>query len=294
MPSQFDTLTQINLDDLVSSFGWERQPLLASLLRRLFLKPAKKFAHQMVDFDTDVGKTSLVEASQRIMRQRYVHDVRVHGREHVPATGPALFLSNHPGMTDTISLFLAIGRSDLNIIALHRPFLAALTNTAKNLFFMDDEPAKRLNAIRQISSHLRAGHAGLTFPAGGIEPDPDVYPGALGSLDNWIDSAGAFVRLAKDTQIVPVLVSSVIWQKTARHWLTHLKQTRVEREKLAAAFQLLAMISRDARPTTVHVRFAKPTSLAEVGSTEGIHQVVVERMRGLIQNQNEDAGVSVL
>jgi hypothetical protein len=294
MPSQLDTLTKINLDDLVSSFGWERQPLLASLLRRLFLKSATKFAQQMVDFDTDVGNTSLAEASHRLMRQRYVQDVRVHGREHVPATGPALFLSNHPGMTDTISLFLAIGRSDLNIIALHRPFLASLTNTAKNLFFIDDEPAKRLNAVRQISAHLRAGHAGLTFPAGGIEPDPDVYPGAVDSLNNWIDSAGAFVRLAKETQIVPVLVSSVIWHKTAHHWLTHLKRTRVEREKLAAAFQLLAMISRDARPTTVHVRFAKPTSLAEAGSTEAIHQVVIERMRGLIQNQTKDVGVSVL
>jgi hypothetical protein len=294
MSSQLDTLTQINLDDLVSSFGWEQQPLLASILRRLFIRPAQQFAQQMVDFDTDVANTSLAEASHRLMRQRYVQDVRVHGREHVPTAGPALFLSNHPGMTDTISLFLAIGRSDLNIIALHRPFLASLTNTARNLFFIDDEPAKRLNAVRQISAHLRAGHAGLTFPAGGIEPDPDVYPGAVDSLNNWIDSAGAFVRLAKETQIVPVLVSSVIWQKTAHHWLTHLKRTRIEREKLAAAFQLLAMISRDARPTTVHVRFAKPTSLAEVGSTEAIHQVVIERMRGLIQSQNEDAGVSVL
>ena len=294
MPSQLDTLTQINLADLVSSFGWERQPLLASMLRRLFLKPAIKFAQQMVDFDNDVGKTSLAEASQRIMRQRYVQDVRVHGREHVPATGPALFLSNHPGMADTISLFLAIGRSDLNIIALQRPFLAALTNTANNLFFIDDEPAKRLHAIRQISTHLRAGKAGLTFPSGGIEPDPDVYPGAVDALNNWVDSAGAFVRLAKDTQIVPVLVSSVIWQKTARHWLTRLKRTRVEREKLAAAFQLLAMIARDARPTTVHVRFAEPTSLAEAGSIEAIHPVVIERMRGLIQNQNQDTGVSIL
>ena len=70
MLSQLDTLTQINLADLVSSFGWERQPLLASMLRRLFLKPAIKFAQQMVDFDNDVGKTSLAEASQRIMRQR--------------------------------------------------------------------------------------------------------------------------------------------------------------------------------------------------------------------------------
>jgi hypothetical protein len=294
--SQLDKLIQINLDDLVSSFGWEKQPFLAGMARRLFIRPAQQFAQQMVDFDNNVGKIGLAEASRQILRQRYVYDVRVHGREHIPATGPALFLSNHPGMTDTISLFLAIGRLDLNIIALQRPFLASLTSTAKNLFFIEDEPAKRLNAIRKISTHLRAGGAGLTFPAGEIEPDPDVYPGAIDSLNNWVDSAGTFVRFAKDTQIVPVLVSSVIWQKTARHWLTRLKRTRVEREKLAAALQLLAMVTRDAHPTTVHVRFAKPLTLDEIGSTDSqaIHAKVIERMQGLIQNMPTDEGVSVL
>jgi hypothetical protein len=296
MTSQLDTLTQINLDDLVSSFGWEKQPRLAALVRRLFIQPAKKFAQQMVDFDNEVGRNGLAEASRNIMRQRYVYDVRVHGRENVPVTGPALFLSNHPGMTDTISLFVAINRPDLHIIAMHRPFLASLTNTAKNLFFIEDEPTKRLNAIRQISAHLRAGGAGLTFPAGEIEPDPDVYPGALDSLNNWIDSAGVFVRFAKETQIVPVLVSSVIWQKTARHWLTRFKRTRFEREKLAAALQLLAMVTRDARPTTVHVRFAKPLTLDEIGSTDSqaIHAKVIERMQGLIQNVPTDEGISAL
>lgn len=296
MPSQLDILTQINLDDLVSSFGWKQQSLLASILRRLFMKPAQKFAQQMVDFDNDVGKIGLVEASRQTMRKRYVHDVRVYGREHVPANGPALFLSNHPGMADTISLFVAINRPDLHIIALHRPFLAALTQTTGNLFFIEDEPAKRMNAIRQISAHLRAGGAGLTFPAGEIEPDPDVYPGALDSLNNWTDSAGVFVRFAKDTQIVPVLVSSVIWKKTAQHWITHLKPTRFEREKLAAALQLLAMITRDARPTTVRVRFAKPITLDEIGSTDSqaIHAKVIERMQGLIQNMPTDEGISAL
>jgi len=296
MSSQFDTLVQINLDDLVSSFGWEQQPLLASIPRRLFIQPAKKFAHQMVDFDNSVGKTGLADASRQIMRQRYVHDVRVHGREHVPANGPTLFLSNHPGMADTISLFAAINRPDLNIIALHRPFLASLVNVTKTLFYISDDAAERMRAVRQVSAHLRNGGSALTFPAGEIEPDPDVYPGALDSLNNWIDSAGVFIRFAKDTQIVPVLVSGVIWQKTARHWLTRLKRTRSEREKFAAALQLLAMVTRDARPTTVHVQFAKPITFAEVGSTEAqsIHQVVLERMRGLIQNPINDAGVSAL
>ncbi len=296
MPSQLDTLTAINLDDLVASFGWQGYPLLASALRRVFAKPARKFARQIMNFDNSVGESSLAEASRRIMRTNYVRDVRVHGREHVPAAGPALLLSNHPGMADTISLFAAINRADLKIIALHRPFLESLEYTTRQLFFIDDDPAKRMNAVRQVSAHLKNGGSVLTFPAGEIEPDPDVYPGALDSLKNWTDSAGVFLRLARDTKIVPVMVSGVIWERTARHWLPRLKRTRVEREKLAAALQLLVIILRDARPNTVHVHFAKPITLEEIGSTDAqaIHQVVIERMRGLIQNPPTEEGVSAL
>jgi len=294
--SQLDTLTQINLDDLVSSFGWEKHPFLASMVRRIFIKPARKFAQQMTDFDNAVGKVGLAEASRQIMRQRYVKDVRVHGYEHFPANGPVLFLSNHPGMADTISLFAAIDRTDLKIIALHRPFLVSLTNTTERLFFIDENPAERMRAVRQVTTHLRNGSSALTFPAGEIEPDAEVYPGALESLNKWTDSAGVFMRFALQTKIVPVLVRGVIWEKTARHWLTRFKRTRFEREKLAAALQLLAMVTRDARPTTVHVQFAKPITLDEVGSTDAqaIHQVVIKRMRGLIESSSEDPGESVL
>ena len=296
MPSQLDTLTQINLDDLVSSFGWEKSPLLASALHKISFNPARKFARQVVEFDNAVGQTGLAEASRRMMRKYYVKDVRVHGRQHVPANGPVLFLSNHPGMADTISLFAAIDRPDLKIIALHRPFLASLVNTTHHLFFIDHDPVERMRAVRQVTSHLRSGGSALTFPAGEIEPDPEVYPGALESLDTWTDSAGVFMRFAKDTKIVPVLVSGVIWAKTARHWLTHLKHTRLEREKLAAAFQLLALITRNARPTTVHVRFAKPISLDAVGSTDtqAIHQAVMNGMRELIEIGPAGEGISAL
>lgn len=296
MPSQLDTLTRINLDDLVASFGWEGNPLLTALVRRAFVRPARKFARQMADFDVRVGQTDLATASREIMRKLYVRDVRSHGREHIPLSGPALFLSNHPGMADTISLFAAINRPDLKIIALHRPFLESLTSTTSQLFFIDDDPSKRMNAVRGVASHLKNGGSALTFPAGSIEPDPLAYPGALDSLSNWTDSAGVFVRFARDTKIVPVLVSGVIWERSARHWLTRFKRTRHEREKFAAALQLLALVVGNARPNTVHVRFARPIALEEVGSTDSqaIHRAVLERMRGLIHSQPEDAGVSAL
>jgi 1-acyl-sn-glycerol-3-phosphate acyltransferase len=294
--SQLDTLTQINLDDLVASFGWQDDPRLSALVRRGFVCPARKFARQMVDFDNLAGQTSLAEASRTIMQRLYVRDVRVHGREHIPPAGPVLFLSNHPGMADTISLFAAINRTDLKIIALHRPFLASLTNITTDLFYISDDASERMRAVRGASAHLRNGGSALTFPAGSIEPDPLVYPGALDSLSKWTDSAGVFLRLARDLRIVPILVSGVIWERTARHWLTRLKRTRFEREKLAAALQLLAIILRDARPTTVHVQFAEPITLEEIGSTDSgaIHARIIERMQGLIRNKPGNEGVSAL
>lgn len=296
MTSPLNIITAINLDDLVTAFGWEQQPLLASILRKIFIRPARRFAQQVLDFDRDVGQTNLAEASRQLMRKHYVKDVRVHGREHVPPTGPVLFLANHPGMADTISLFAAINRPDLKIIALHRPFLASLPNTTEQLIVIDDDPAKRLNAVRQVSTHLREGGSVLTFPAGEIEPDPTVYPGALEALDTWTDSAGVFLRFTRDAKIVPVLVSGVIWDQTANHWLPRLKRARLEREKLAAALQLLMLITRNARPNVVHVRFARPITLHEVGSTEAqaIHQVVIERMQELIKQPSREEGVSVL
>ncbi len=296
MPSPLDALTQINLDDLVSSFGWEKNLFLASILHKLFNRLARKFAGQVIGFDNEVGKSNPAEASRNIMRKMWVQDVRAHGLEHVPAKEPVLFLSNHPGMSDTVSLFAAINRPDLKIIALHRPFLELMVNTTAQLFFIDDDPNKRTNAVRQVANHLRAGGSVLTFPAGEIEPDPDVYAGALDSLDTWTDSAGVFLRFARDAKIVPVLVSRVVWEKTARHWIPRLKRARAEREKLAAALQLLIVLTRDARPNTVHVRFAKPITLGEVGSTDAqaIHRVVVNRMKDLIQNPPNENGVSVL
>jgi hypothetical protein len=103
------------------------------------------------------------------------------------------------------------------------------------------------------------------------------------------------MRFAPETKIVPVLVSGVIWKKTARHWLTRIKRTRFDRERLAAALQLLTMVAYDARPTTVKIRFAKPIILDDVGTeTQTIHQAVIASMRGLIQSPVEGAGVSAL
>jgi hypothetical protein len=290
-----DALVRINLDDLVTALGWQKWPVLRAAARFLFQGAAEKFADQMLEFDRDVGQVGLSEAARRMLKG-YVKNLHVFGLENLPAAGPALILSNHPGMTDTLCLFSALGRSDLLIIALRRPFLQALPNVSKHLIFLDDDPSKRIVAVRQAARHLRSGGALLTFPAGRIEPDPDVYSGAWESLANWLDSAGIFVRFAPDTKVVPVLVRSVLWDRAVRHPLTRLRSGKTEREQLGASLQLLAQILFKAAPVTVKLQAAPPLLTHGNGVEEhnAIHTSVLDRMRTLLLEPPIGEGTAVL
>ncbi len=291
---QLKTLTQINLDDLVAAFGWQNHRVLSPALRKLFFRPAHKFAKQMMDFDTAIGQHGLVDAS-RLTQRYYVQDIRIFGADLIPP-GPFLALSNHPGMTDTISLFCALARPDLKIIALDRPFLNALPNMSKRLFYVKNDPAASMSLIRQVVSHLRNGGSVLTFPAGQIEPDPDVYPGASESLQSWTDSVGVFIRMAPETAVLPVLVRNVIWDKAANFPLLKIKKTKDEREKLAVALQLLSMMLWNSKPVSVTVQIGEPITAKKLKATDtqSVHQAVLGEMKNLIENPPVGEGLSVL
>jgi hypothetical protein len=294
MTSNFETLTHINLDDLVASFGWQDHPLLARLLRMLFLKPAQIFASHVVEYDEVVGSHGLVEGGWNLVR-RYVNDLRIINADRIPDSA-FLALSNHPGMADTVALFAALNRKDLHIIALDRPFLNALPNTTAQLFYVHDDAAKRMTLVRQVSAHLKSGGATLTFPAGQIEPDPDVHPGAVEALQAWTDSVGVFIRLAPNAAILPVLVRNVLAKKYARHWLLKIKKTREEKEKLTTALQLLGMIIFGEKPVTITIQIGRPIYVKDLGmnDTAAIHRAVLAEMKHLIENPPDGGEASVI
>jgi hypothetical protein len=292
--STIETLTKINLDDLISSFGWQNRPFLSRLLRYTFIYPPLTFAHQMAEFDAAIATHGLVEAS-RVAIRNYSEDIRIFGQDRIPDSA-FLALSNHPGMTDTLSLFIALHRNDLKVIALDRPFLNALPNMSKQLAYVTDDPGLRFRLIRQLSAHLRNGGAALTFPAGHIEPDPDVQKGAADSLRSWTDSAGIFIRMAPETAVLPVLVRGVVRKDFAFHPLTHLKKARQEREKLAAALQLLAHVMLKMRDVHIRVQIGNPVYARNLGTTETkvIHQAVLTEMKQLIENPPVGEGERLL
>ena len=102
--------------------------------------------------------------------------------------------------------------------------------------------------------------------------------------------------MAPDTLILPVLVRNVISGGLARNPLLKLKRSREERERLAAALQLLSMILWSARPVSVTVQVGRAIAARDLGSLDAgvIHRAVLQEMSQLIANPPQGAGVSVL
>jgi hypothetical protein len=253
-------------------------------MRYTFVYPPLAFARQIAEFDSNIATYGLVQAS-RLALSQYTNDLQIFGRDRIPASG-FLALSNHPGLTDTLSLFVGLNRNDLKVIALNRPFLNAMPNMSKQLGYVTDDPGERFKLIRQLSAHLRNGGAALTFPAGHIEPDPDVQKGSVDSLRSWTESASLFIRMAPGAAVLPVVVRGVVRKNIAFHPFTHLKRARQEREKLAAALQLLAHVMLRMRDVHVRVQIGNPIYARDLGTTETkvIHQAVLAEMKDLIEN----------
>lgn len=254
MISPLDDLIAINTQDFLDAWGLNQLPIGKRLLRWLARPSATTFARQLLAYDQAVGEGALQKGGLFLTRQ-YAGGLQVAGREHIPATGPILILSNHPGLTDTVALFTAIARPDLRVIALDRPFLRSLPNTASHLYLLPDDAPGRMSITRSVSNYLRKGGAVLTFPGGEIEPDPLVLPGAVESLATWSESVGLFARLVPQTKIIPAIISGVLSPAAQRHPLVQLRRDRKKREFLGATFQILW---KPYRTNIVKVAFAPP------------------------------------
>ena len=260
MTSHFDTLVEINTQDFLNAWGLDQLRFGQSILRVLSRPPAAAFARELIAYDAEVGRGGLPRGGLALIK-RYTSGLQVAGAENVPKDGPVFVLSNHPGLSDTVALFAAIARTDLSVLALDRPFLRALPNTARHLFMLPDDIGGRPAMIRAAANYLRKGGALLTFPAGQIEPDPLVLPGAVESLKNWSESVDVFARLAPQTRIVAAIVSGVLSPEAQRNPIIRLRRDRKKREFLGATFQILWP---PYRRNVVRVAFAPPLLAADL------------------------------
>lgn len=286
-PASAEGIARVCAEELVSAFGLggvrgaPRRVLLAAAR-----PPVRRLAAQVSTYDAVVGEEGL-RAGGTWALERMARRYEFRGRENVPARGPLLVVSNHPGLADAVALFAAVPRADLRVVAAERALLGEMPNTSRHLISVPEGSAEgRLRAVRGVARHLRGGGAVLTFPGGRIEPDPALLPGAAEALARWSDSVELFARLAPDLVVVPAVVSGVVSPAALRLPVTRLRRERKDREWLAATLQMLAPALR--RGVSVRVEFGAPISPRT--SSGGVAEAVLAEVRRIILEHEARAG----
>jgi hypothetical protein len=275
-----ETLIKINSKDLLTAFGINNNLLGRTSLMRLVRPAAKRFAEQVLAYDTAVGRDGLSEATRAYLRYN-VGSVKFAGVENLPNDGPLLIASNHPGMSDALALFAILQRDDLRIIARDRDFLRAMPNIMSHLLVVSDVESERIRATRAVTTLLKQNHPVLTFPAGTIEPDPASMPGAVENLVNWSSSLDLFARLVPQLRVVPVIVRGVISTKALRNPIIRVRRTQKDRNWLAATLQIVV---RAYQNVDVRVLFGKAVQLAHVPPGSTMTQAITQQAYQLIQH----------
>jgi 1-acyl-sn-glycerol-3-phosphate acyltransferase len=280
-----DTLTRINLQDMLDNFGLSHLQHGRGFIERLFWLPAQLLARQVIRFDQRIGEVGLANAARELLFQ-YIAHLDVIGADHVPTQGGVILAANHPGMVDTLACFTATPRDDVHPVSIDRPFVRVLPHIAERTFWVSQNPNERLIVVRQVARFLQRGGAVLICPAGQIEPDPAVMPGAIESLAGWSDSLGLFVRLAPDSVIVPTVVSGVIYEPSLHNPLARLRREKKDRERVAAtlqaALQSSGLIKNRMR---VKIEFGAPMHAADLislGDATAITHAVTDTIKPII------------
>lgn len=227
-------LRDLNIDDLLKGLGWQDLARRLPPLRRLFDAPSTKLARIILSFDRLVGELGIASAAAVSLGHLGV-SVNLSGQRPIST---CLHVSNHPGLYDALALLSIIGRDDLKIIAISRPFLRQLPNLARHFLFLPPDGGGTQAVIRMAVTHLRNGGGVLTFPAGAIETDPAWNPRASDSLREWSVSTNLFSRLVPGLLIQPWVVSGVHHPEFLKSPLLKIRRRPHDRPWLAAVLQL--------------------------------------------------------
>lgn len=263
--AQVDELTRAISIEILVAAGLPRTGLLPALLRPLVWPPAHRFASLASEFDRRVAASGLTDAVRWAL-SRFVEGTHAHGTEHIPASGPLIVASNHPGSYDGLVIASYLAREDLKIIASDVPFLRNMHATSPQLIYTTLDSHARMAAAREAMRHLRDGGALLLYPSAQVDPDPAFLPGARQELGKWSSSLPLFVRQAPETQVLVTIVSGVLAPSCYHHPLTLLRREQRLKQFLAEFLQVgqQVMFGRRFGLEPV-VRFAPPLTASALG-----------------------------
>jgi hypothetical protein len=260
-----DAMRERITDEVFYALGLRKSGTLRKLLGRLFYRPTQRFARIFAAADDAVGRAGMPAGCASV-----VHDfgVRVtsRGTENIPAEGPVIVASNHPGAYDSVCLgSCVLHRQDLRIIVYEVGFYHAMPNCDRQFIYATDDQSGRMLTLRTAIQHLNQGGSLLQFGTGLIDPDPEVFPGAEEEVEKWSPSVEVMLRKCPETKLVLTAASGVVLPRFAYHPVTRLRQTPMDRRRLAEVTQILTQLaSPGSVKINAHFSFAEPVTVEEL------------------------------
>jgi 1-acyl-sn-glycerol-3-phosphate acyltransferase len=285
-----DELSRSLIQEIFTAFSIPRRSLTRRLLAPLLWLPAHRFSRLMARVDQEIGQGGIRQGTRWLLTQ-VVDSARVSGAETIPADGPLIIASNHPGTYDSLVICSALPRDDLKILVSGVPFVRALPASQPYLIFVTSEVPTRMAALRAAIDHLRAGGALLIFPSGTYDPDPALNKeGALKALELWSPSLDLFLRKVPATRAVLATASGVLAESCLRHPVVRLAsrgRRGLNSQKLAEFVQLIQQMVFGIRyPLQPRVTFGVPFVPTEVARQAGMDsclELLIQEAKELLE-----------
>jgi len=270
-------------DEILKAMGLPRGGLLRRVAGPMFRLPAARFARIMARADAVIREEGLPGGGRSVLRDFGLEPI-VRGADRVPAGGPLIVASNHPGAYDSLALMAAVPRPDLKIVLSDVGFTRAFEAARRHFVYAGNSTAGRSRALRDSLRHLEAGGALLIYPHTEVEPDPETGPDAAAALGDWSRSLDIMARRVPGVVIQVAIASGVILPRFARHPLVRLQRDPARRQKLAEFLQVATemILPRLVRPR-ISLSFAEPVAAARLPAG-GVGPAVVAIARRLLES----------
>jgi hypothetical protein len=273
--------------EILVAAGLPRTGLHQRLLAPLVWPVAQRFARLIAHTDRLTAESGLPAAARWLLLQ-FVDGVRVIGADRIPAQGPLIIASNHPGSYDILAITSALPRDDLKIPASDVPFVRGLHATSSHLIYTPHDPHVRMTVLRESMRHLRAGGSLLIYASAQVDPDPAFLPGASQELEKWSGSLPLLMRHVPDTRLVITIVREVLAPACYNHPITRFRSEQRLRQFTAEFLQIGQQVLFGRRfHLTPTVTFAPPVTGADLGGTDDPQatlRAIIARARQLLES----------
>lgn len=248
------------LEEIYKAGKFPKFKSLRNAVKPFFQKPTRRFSEFIAGIDALVKEKGFPFAAKQALHE-LSGEVESFGAANIPASGPLVIASNHPGTYDGFVIISQLPRNDFRLVVSGIPFFRNLPNAGKHLIYATHDIHVRTNVIRNAVRHLEEGGCILIFPSGRIDPDPAIFPDAEENLHRWSRSIEVFLRKVPQSRLVLAIASGVLSREFIHHLLTKLFKNDHERRRIMEFMQVIKQMVRG-KPVDLNpkVNFSEPFS----------------------------------